>query len=142
MNMTWNRALLVVLCVLLGGGGYIGYRVSVSWRLFSAEDRIAHTFHPVVEALYQSTKVHGHPPEKLSDLVPTNLDAIPTCPVVDSVSYRASPDGARWRLELRSSVCGYRRVYCWQSDHQYTQQEESRVLGRYHEGWTVLEDTD
>jgi hypothetical protein len=87
MKITWKRISLVALCVILAGGAYIGYQFTRAWRLFSAEDQIAHAFYPVVEAIYGHVEAHGHPPERLADMVPETLPAIPECPVVDSVSY-------------------------------------------------------
>lgn len=140
MKITWKRILVLALCAVLLGGVYVGYYVHRAWQLFSAEDQIAHTFYPVVQAVYQYAESHGKPPARLADLVPETLSAIPNCPVVDSVSYQVCPDGATWRLSLRSSVCGLKRIYCWQSDHQYTEEEERRILGQYHGGWTVMKD--
>ena len=141
MKITWKRIILLALCVLLVGGVYVGYHVRRAWQLFSAEDQIAHTFYPVVEAVYEYAESRGKPPASLADLVPETLAAIPKCPVVDSVSYHVRADKATWRLSLRSSVCGLKRIYCWQSDHQYTDEEERSILGRYHGGWTVMKDT-
>jgi hypothetical protein len=140
MRITWKGIALLVVCVILGGGVYMGYQCWRAWQLFCAEDQIAHTFYPLVEAIYRHAETHGHPPAHLADLVPGTLPSIPTCPVVDSIVYGVHPDGTTWRLALRSHVCGIPRIHCWQSDHKYRREEEARVLGRYHGGWTVMKE--
>ena len=138
MRLRRKTIVLALLCALLAYGACIGRHVLRAWQLYGVEGQIAHTYSPVVQAIYRYAKDHGHPPQVLSDLVPDSLGAIPACSAVDAVSYRVHGGGSAWRLQLRSGAYGHQRIYCWQSDHKYTQEEQSRFLGQYHGGWTVM----
>ena len=138
MRLRRKTIVLSLLCALLAYGACIGWHVLRAWQLYSLEDEIAHTYFPVVRAIYRYAKDQGRPPKLLSDLIPDSLAAIPECWAMDAITYRLHGDGRAWRPEMRSGAYGRQRIYCWQSDHKYTQEEQSRIVLQYHGGWTVL----
>lgn len=141
MKSTCKRVVLLLFIIAVGVGIYYGYAFVRAWKLFAAEDEIAHTYYPVVEAINQYVEEYEQPPTQLDDLIPSMLSTIPECGVVDSVEYRVQSDGKAWRLVLHSDVCGSPRMYCWQSDNRYTSEEKQHVLGQYHGQWTVMKNT-
>jgi hypothetical protein len=101
-------ALVVVLPVL-----YVG-AVCVALRAHAKHDAIIFGGKRVQEAVSEYIEKHGKPPQKLEDLVPECLDAIPAIAEVSKTEYRLSDDGNKWTLNLyrtnRNVLLVYRRT--------------------------------
>jgi len=109
-----------------------------AWHRFAVEDEIHHTFFPLATALYKFEEQHGEPATSLVQLVPDYLPAIPVSRLVSSVDYSVLGDGKTWQLTMHSRALDVPRLYCCRSTQAYSEEEQRRILGRYHGYWTVL----
>jgi hypothetical protein len=108
------------------------------WK-FSVEDRIHSTFYPVVRALKRHSEKHGNAPERLQDLCPDYLDAIPSSFLVGEVDYDTTERREGWRLTLSSRATGNRRFYIAQEGMTLSETEKRDVVLRYHSCWSIRE---
>jgi len=137
MKGAWKRISLLVLCLVVIAGVYFGCLIGGAWRAWRAEGEIAHTFFPVVQAIYRYAEATGAPPRALSDLLPEYLAALPVSDRAASLAYHALPAG-QWRLDVHATD---RRVWCWRSSRDAPRKDNAKPVGWIH-GWEIVEPTN
>jgi hypothetical protein len=137
---TTKKILLGILLFILVGVMCFAWILYEAVHRWGVEGRIHGTFFPVVHALFEYEDATGAPAKSLQDLIPKYLDAIPTCSIADSVSYRLLDNGKDWELAIRSTALRKPRVYVHRSNKSFTPEEEKKIVLHYHGVWYVLEE--
>ena len=114
MKPALKYALIVLgACALALPVLYVG-AVSVALKAHAKHDAIIFGGKRVQDAISEYIGKHGKPPQRLEDLVPDFLEALPTVPEIYKTDYRLSGDGKDWTLDLyrtnRSVLLIYRRT--------------------------------
>ncbi|MGC9940649.1 MAG: hypothetical protein ABSE48_02375 [Verrucomicrobiota bacterium] len=105
---------------------------------FAVEDQIHGTFYPLAMALYDFELDHNSPAANLAQLVPQYIAHLPSSRYADSIKYTVIDSGNSWQLNIYSRALSEPRIYCCRSTQKFTEDEERRVLLRYHAIWTVF----
>jgi len=119
------------------GLAWFAYEVHRAWHKFAIEDRVHHTFFPVVTALYNFQEESGTPATNLAQLTPRHLSVIPSSPYADSLDYHILSDGTNWEISIYSRALDTPRAYVHRSSGEFTADERSQEIASFHT-WTVL----
>jgi hypothetical protein len=65
----------------------------------------------VQEAVSDYAAKHGKPPQRLEELVPEFLQAVPTIPEISRMDYRVSTDSTNWTLDFYRTNRSVRLIY-------------------------------
>jgi hypothetical protein len=88
--------------------------VLVGLKAHAKHDAIIFGGKRVQEAVSDFTAKRGKPPQRLEELVPDFLKAVPSIPEISRMDYRVSNDGTNWTLDFyrtnRNVLLIYRRT--------------------------------
>jgi len=132
--------LTIVTAIVVALATVIAFGVYRRCYKFAVEDSIHGAFFPLVLALEEYEHDHGVPAASLPQLVPNYISQIRSSAFVDSVEYGLLTDGKAWQLRLHSTALEPPRAYVCRSSDKYTDDEEQRLILRYHVVWVVLRD--
>jgi len=135
-----KRVIFIVLILILAVVACLAWTIRSAWHRLKVEDRIHHSYLPVVLALTDFAQSNGAPAIVLQDLIPDHIDEIPTSPYADSVSYTMLEEPNAWEFAVQSTALRKRRIYSHRSNGKYTPEEENRIVLRYHGLWCVMEE--
>jgi hypothetical protein len=110
--LKYSLIVLAAFALVLPGLYYCA--VLVGLRAHAKHDAIILGGKRVQEAVSDYTAKHGKPPQRLDELVPDFLEAVPSIPEISRMDYRVSNDGTNWTLDLyrtnRNVLMIYRRT--------------------------------
>ena len=140
MRKRTKRILTAALLLLGLGIGLFAYSFFTALHRFRVEDRIHACYTPVALALMAYQETSDGPASALQDLIPEFVKELPKSPLADSVDYRVFENGEEWELAIHSTTLRKPRVYSCRSNGEYTAEEQSKIVLRYHGLWCVLEE--
>jgi hypothetical protein len=111
MKSALKYSLIVLAAFALALPGLYFGALWVGLQAHAKHDAIIFGGKRVQEAVSDYAAKHGKPPQRLEELVPEFLQAVPTIPEISRMDYRVSTDSTNWTLDFYRTNRSVRLIY-------------------------------